>query len=354
MDKLMAHLTRAAKDGASDVFLVPGGPVSYKLDGQLIPLEENRVAPQRSKAYIEQIYELAQRDITQFQETGDDDFSFSVAGLARFRVNVYRQRGSWAAVIRVVMFSIPDWKTLGIPENVMELADCTSGMVLVTGTAGCGKSTTLACLVNRINQNRACHIVTLEDPIEYLHRNVKSIVSQREIAVDTNNYLSALRACLRQSPDVIQLGEMRDLETIRTAMTAAETGHLLLATLHTHGAVNTIDRIIDTFPADQQQQIRIQLSAVLRTVISQQLLPDVNGELVSAFEVLQLTGAVRSMIRDSKNHMINAAIAAGSAEGMISMDQSILRLHREGRITRQTALRYADNPEQMLRRLHEN
>jgi len=351
MDKMMEHLTQAAKDGASDVFFVPGGPVSYKLDGQLIPLEGNRVSPQRSKAYIEQIYELAQRDITQFLETGDDDFSFSVPGLARFRVNVYRQRGSWAAVIRVVMFSIPDWESIGIPREVMELADCTSGMVLVTGTAGCGKSTTLACLVNRINQNRACHIVTLEDPIEYLHRNEKSIVSQREIAVDTSNYLAALRACLRQAPDVIQLGEMRDLETIRTAMTAAETGHLLLATLHTHGAVNTIDRIIDTFPADQQQQIRIQLSTVLRTVVSQQLLPDVNGELVPAFEVLQLTSAVRSMIRDSKNHMINAAIAAGSADGMISMDQSVLQMYQAGRITRQTALRYADNPEQMLRRM---
>lgn len=351
MDKMMEHLTRAAKDGASDVFFVPGGPVSYKLDGQLTPLEQERISPQRSKAYIEQIYALAKRDMDGFLASGDDDFSFSIPGLARFRVNVYRQRGSWAAVIRVVMFSIPDWQELGIPRQVMELADRSSGMVLVTGTAGCGKSTTLACLVDRINQQRACHIVTLEDPIEYLHRNVKSIVSQREIAVDTSDYLSALRACLRQAPDVIQLGEMRDLETIRTAMTAAETGHLLLATLHTRGAVNTIDRIIDTFPADQQQQIRIQLSAVLCTVVSQQLLPDVNGEQVPAFEILQMTGAVRSMIRDSKSHLIPGAIAAGGAEGMLSMDQSILQMYQAGRITRQTALSYADNPEQMLRRL---
>ena len=351
MDKMMEHLTRAAKDGASDVFFVPGGPVSYKLDGQLIPLEQERISPQRSKAYIEQIYAMANRDMDGFLASGDDDFSVSIPGLARFRVNVYRQRGSWAAVIRVVMFSIPDWKELGIPQQVMDLADRGSGMVLVTGTAGCGKSTTLACLVDRINQNRACHIVTLEDPIEYLHRNVKSIVSQREIAVDTSDYLSALRACLRQAPDVIQLGEMRDLETIRTAMTAAETGHLLLATLHTRGAVNTIDRIIDTFPADQQQQIRIQLSAVLCTVVSQQLLPGVSGEQVPAFEILQMTGAVRSMIRDSKNHLIPGAIAAGSAEGMLSMDQSILELYQAGRISRQTALNYADNPEQMLRRL---
>ena len=249
------------------------------------------------------------------------------------------------------MFSVPDWKELGIPESIMDLADKTNGMVLVTGTAGCGKSTTLACIIDRINRSRACHIITLEDPIEYLHRNRKSIVSQREIAVDTNDYLSALRACLRQAPDVIQLGEMRDLETIRTAMTAAETGHLLLATLHTHGAVNTIDRIIDTFPADQQEQIRIQLSAVLKTIVSQQLLPDVDGGQIPAFEILHLNSAVRSMIRDSKNHLIPGAIASGGSEGMISMDQSILELYRAGRITRQTALDYADNREQMLRRI---
>ncbi len=351
MEKMMEHLTRAAHDGASDLFFVPGGPVSYKLDGKLIPLEAERVSPQRSRAYIEEIYALAERDMEGFLATGDDDFSFSVPGLARFRVNVYRQRGSFAAVIRVVMFSIPDWRELGIPEQVMALADCTNGMVLVTGTAGCGKSTTLACVVDRINRSRACHIVTLEDPIEYLHRNEKSIVSQREIAVDTDNYLSALRACLRQAPDVIQLGEMRDLETIRTAMTAAETGHLLFATLHTRGAVNTIDRIIDTFPADQQQQIRIQLSAVLCTVVSQQLLPDVDGGQVPAFEILQMTGAVRSMIRDSNSHLIPGAIASGGAEGMVSMDQSIFALYQAGRITAQTALAYADNPEQLQRRM---
>lgn len=351
MEQLMDILKQAAKDGASDLFFVPGGPVSYKLDGKLIPMQEQRLLPDQSRSYIERIYELAQRDMSDFLATGDDDFSFSVAGLARFRVNAYRQRGSYAAVIRVVMFSIPDWKELGIPEQVMALAEKTSGMVLVTGTAGCGKSTTLACLIDRINNHRACHIVTLEDPIEYLHRNQKSIVSQREIAVDTSDYLSALRACLRQAPDVIQLGEMRDLETIRTAMTAAETGHLLLATLHTRGAVNTIDRIIDTFPADQQRQIRIQLSAVLCTVVSQQLLPDVRGELIPAFEILQMTPAVRSMIRDCKNHLIPGAIAAGAAEGMLSMDQSILQLYKAGRITRQTALAYADNPEQLLRRM---
>lgn len=351
MAALIDYLSKAAKDGASDLFFVPGGSVSYKLDGQLMPLESQRLTPQEGESLIRDIYAQANRDPAPFFATGDDDFSFSVPGLARFRVNTYRQRGSFAAVIRVVAFSIPDWQELGIPAQVMELAGYSSGMVLVTGTAGSGKSTTLACLIDRINRNRACHIITLEDPIEYLHRNQKSIVSQREIAVDTTDYLSALRACLRQAPDVIQLGEMRDLEAIRTAMTAAETGHLLLATLHTRGAVNTIDRIIDTFPSDQQEQIRIQLSAVLRTVVSQQLLPAVDGELVPAFEILHLTGAVRSMIRDCKNHQIPAAIASGAAEGMLSMDQSILALYQAGRITRQTALDYADNPEQLRRRI---
>lgn len=343
------YLSKAAKDGASDLFFVPGAPVSYKLDGKLLPVAQERMTPAESQSYITEIYELAQRDLQNFCITGDDDFSFAIAGLARFRVNTYRQRGSWAAVIRVVAFSIPNWEELSILPQVMDLAQLTGGMVLIAGTAGSGKSTTLACIIDAINRNRACHIVTVEDPIEYLHRNQKSIVSQREIAVDTEDYLTALRACLRQAPDVIQLGEMRDLEAIRTAVTAAETGHLLFATLHTRGAVNTIDRIIDTFPADQQEQIRIQLSSVLKTVISQQLLPDVDGGQVPAFEILQVNGAVRSMIRDSKNYQIPAAIAGGSQDGMRSMDQSILALYKSGRITRQTALDYADNPEQMRR-----
>ena len=351
MAKLMDYLTQAATAGASDLFIVAGAPLSIKLDNRLRPLDNEKILPPRGEALIAEIYELAQRDMAPFRETGDDDFSFSVPGLARFRVNAYRQRGSLAAVIRIVAFNIPDWQTLHIPETVMELSALHNGMVLVTGTAGCGKSTTLACIIDRIHRERACHIITLEDPIEYLHRNQQSIVSQREIAVDTADCLSALRACLRQAPDVIQLGEMRDLETIRTAMTAAETGHLLFATLHTRGAVNTIDRIIDAFPADQQDQIRIQLSAVLRTVVSQQLLPDVNGGMVPAFEIMHMTGAVRNMIRDCKNHQIAGAIAAGSADGMISMDQSILQLYQAAQITRETALEHADNPEQMLRRI---
>ncbi len=224
-------------------------------------------------------------------------------------------------------------------------------MVLITGTAGSGKSTTQACLIDRVNRTKDCHIITLEDPIEYLHRNQKSIVSQREIRIDTADYLSALRACLRQAPDVILLGEMRDQETIHTAMSAAETGHLLIATLHTKGAVNTIDRIVDTFPSGQQEQVRIQLSMVLHTVVSQQLLPGKQGEMIPAFEVMHMNNAIRSLVRENKTHQIDNAIAAGKAEGMISMDQSILGLYQAGLITPETALEYADNPDQMRRRL---
>ena len=349
---LMDYLTWAAREGASDLFIVPGAPVSVKVEGRLTPIGEDKLMPDLSGKLISELYARAERDMEPFHKAGDDDFSFAVPGLARFRVSAYRQRGSCVAVIRVVAFQIPDWEALCIPKQVMDLAEVTSGMVLVTGTAGSGKSTTLACVVDRINRQRACHIITLEDPIEYLHRNQKSIVSQREIAVDTADYLSALRACLRQAPDVIQLGEMRDLETIRTAMTAAETGHLLLGTLHTRGAVNSVDRVIDAFPSDQQEQIRIQLSTVLHTVVSQQLIPDVKGGLTPAFEVMRMTGAVRSMIRDSKTHQIPAVIASGGSDGMLSMDQSILELVRTGRITRETALKYADNPEQMRRRLN--
>ena len=351
MANLLDYLDRAVKDNASDLFIVAGGPVCEKLNKQIVSIGEERILPKDSEELITQLYAQAQRPMDRYLREGDDDFSFSVGGLARFRVNTYRQRGSLAAVVRVVAFGIPDWQELHIPPQVMELANLTDGMVLVTGTAGSGKSTTQACIIDRINQNRSGHIITLEDPIEYLHRNNKSIVSQREIAIDTEDYLSALRACLRQSPDVILLGEMRDGETIHTAMTAAETGHLLIATLHTKGAVNTIDRIVDSFPGSQQDQVRVQLSMVLHTVVSQQLLPGAEGNLVPAFEVMRMNNAIRSLIRDNKTHQIDNAIAAGSGEGMIAMDQSILTLYKEGRITKETAMVFSDNPEQMRRRI---
>ncbi len=351
MANLLDYLDRAVKDNASDLFIVAGGPVCEKLNKQIISIGEERILPKDSEELITQLYAQAQRPMDRYLREGDDDFSFSVGGLARFRVNTYRQRGSLAAVVRVVAFGIPDWQELHIPPQVMELANLTDGMVLVTGTAGSGKSTTQACIIDRINQNRSGHIITLEDPIEYLHRNNKSIVSQREIAIDTEDYLSALRACLRQAPDVILLGEMRDYETIRTAMTAAETGHLLIATLHTKGAVNTVDRIVDSFPSGQQDQIRAQLSMVLRTVVSQQLMPSTDGGMVPAYEIMHVNDAIRNMIRENKSSQIDAAITSGVSEGMISMDISICELYKAGKITADTALECSDNVEAQRRRM---
>lgn len=351
MSQWMEYLKTAVAEEASDVFFVAGKTACMKKEGRIAALSDTRLMPGDTEAIVTDLFAAAQRPMDAFLKRGDEDFSFAVPGLARFRVNTYRQRGSWAAVIRIVSFDIPCWRTIHIPEAVMALSKVESGLVLFTGTAGSGKTTTQACLIDRINRTRECHIVTLEDPIEYLHRHDKSIVSQREIAIDTADYLSALRACVRQAPDVILLGEMRDAQTMHTAMSAAETGHLVIATLHNRGAVNAIDRIIDSFPSTQQGQIRIQLASVLKTVVSQQLLPDVHGGMVPACEILYMNSAVRSMIRDNKNHQIPAAIAAGGKEGMVSMDQAIAKLFKEGHITKETALHHADKPEALERLL---
>ena len=348
---ILPYLEKAVANRASDIFVIAGGPVSLKIAGKISPADDNRILPDSSKELVEDIYRIAGRELTKFENQGDDDFSFAKAGLARFRVNAYRQRGSIAAIIRVVAFNIPDYKSLEIPEDVMKIAEQQHGMVLISGTAGSGKSTTQACIIDKINHSRNGHIITLEDPIEYLHRNHTCIISQREIAIDTTDYLAALRACLRQAPNVIQLGEMRDFETIKVAMTAAETGHLLLATLHTKGAVNTIDRIIDTFPPNQQAQIRIQLSMILNTVISQQLVPGKHGGMVPAFEIMNMNSAIRNMIRDSKNYQIDNVIQTSASEGMLSMDQSLINLCQSDKITRETAIEFATYPEQVARKL---
>ena len=351
MTDWMEYLRIAVMHQASDVFFVAGKPACEKIDNHLNPLSQERLLPGDTEHIITAMYTEAGRDMDSYRQRGDDDFSFAIPGLARFRVNTFRQRGSMAAVIRLVSFEIPDWKQLGIPEKVMDIADLTSGLVLVTGTAGSGKTTTQACIIDRINETRDCHIVTLEDPIEYLHRHKQSIISQREITIDSKDYLSALRSCVRQAPDVILLGEMRDPETMQTAISAAETGHMVIATLHTRGAVNAIDRVIDTFPSTQQTQIRVQLATVLKTVVSQQLLPDPHGGMVPAYEIMQVTGAVRSMIRENKTYQIDNAIASGAKEGMVSMDQAVVELYRAGKITKETALHYCDRPGQVLRQL---
>ena len=351
MAELMDYLTQAVERRASDLFFVAGGSASAKVEGQIMPLDDERLLPPKTEELLRAIYGLAGRDMDGFLARGDDDFSFSVRGVARFRVNAYRQRGSMAAVVRVVAFEIPDFQALHIPPQVMDLAELTYGMVLVSGTAGSGKSTTQACILDRINRTRNCHIITLEDPIEYVYTPKKCIVNQREIGADTASYADGLRSILREDPDVILIGEMRDLNTIETALTAAETGHLVFATLHTNSAADSVDRMVNVFPEGQQRQIRLQVSTTLRAVVSQQLLPDVDGEQVPAFEVMQMNSAIRSMIRDGKNHQIDNAIAAGSGEGMLTMDQSILALYQAGRITRDTALNCADNPEQLKRRI---
>lgn len=349
---LEAVLRQAVEDSASDVFIVAGLPLASRRNGEIVSMNGPKLLPPQTEELISQIYALAsQRDMTNLKVLGDDDFSFAIPGLSRFRVNAYKQRGALSAVIRIIAFHLPDYRKLGIPEEVMRLGEERKGMVLVTGPAGSGKSTTLACIIDRINHTRSQHIITLEDPLEHLHRHDKSIVSQREVNVDTQSYVAALRAALRQSPDVILLGEMRDYETINVAMTAAETGHLLLSTLHTVGAANTIDRIIDVFPANQQRQIAAQLSMVLRAVVSQQLVPAEGGGEVAAFEIMTVTPAIRNMIRENKVPQIDGLLYASVKDDMVAMDTSLLKLYRKGIISRTTALTYASNPDMLSRKL---
>lgn len=345
-------LEQAVAEQASDIFIVAGLPVSCRKNGIIIQKQEEKLFPNETESFIKEIYEMAgQRDMSALLKHGDDDFSFAIPGVSRFRVSAYKQRGALSAVIRIITFQLPNPKALGIPDSVMQLATQSKGMILVTGPAGSGKSTTLACLIDYINQTRNAHIITLEDPLEYLHKHNKSIVSQREIQVDTESYVTALKAGLRQSPDIILLGEMRDYETISVAMTAAETGHLLFSTLHTIGAANTIDRIIDVFPPNQQRQIAVQLSMVLNAVISQQLVPTVDGGMVPAFEIMSVTPAIRNMIRDNKVHQIDGVIYSSAKPEMISMDNSLLSLYQQGIISRDTALTYASNPELLQKKL---
>lgn len=345
-------LESAVRENASDVFIVAGLPVTWRANGKIHHMDGAKLMPGQTESYVKEIYSLAGgRSVDTLENTGDDDFSFAIQGLSRFRVNAYKQRGSLSAVVRVITFDLPEPEEIGIPEKIIEFGKLSKGLVLVTGPAGSGKSTTLACIVNEINNTQEKHIITLEDPIEYLHRHNRSIVSQREINLDTENYVTALRASLRQSPDVILLGEMRDYETIEVAMTAAETGHLVISTLHTIGAANTIDRIIDVFPANQQRQIAVQLSMVLQGVVSQQLVPGTDGRLLPAFEIMTVNPAIRNMIRDNKVPQIDGILYSSSKPEMVSMDSSLLLLYRQKLITEQTAISYATNPDMLSKKL---
>lgn len=345
-------LTIATNKGASDVFIIAGLPISYKVANTIHAVDEGKLSAEEANAYIHTVYGIADRMVHTLEENGDDDFSFSIPSLSRFRVSAYKQRGTFAAVIRIITFTLPNPQELHIPDAIIQLANIKKGMVLVTGPAGCGKTTTLACIIDYINQTQNKHIITLSDPIEYLHPHKKSIVSQREIYMDSKSYVTALRASLRQSPDIILLEEMRDYETIDVALTAGETGHLVISTLHTIGAANTIDRIIDVFPSSQQRQVAIQLSMTLQAVVSQQLIPTVTGDLIPAFEIMVLTPAIRNMIRENKIHQLEGIIANSSDHAMISMDQSLLDLYKSKMITKETALGYAKNVELLTKKLN--
>lgn len=349
---VVSVLKDAVERGASDIFVVAGLPVSYKVNGSMMRSDMERLMPEGTEEFVRGVYAVAGgRDPELVLATGDDDFSFSIQGISRFRANAYKQRGSLAMVIRVITFDLADPVKLGIPQTVLGFANYSKGMVLVTGPAGSGKSTTLACMIDLINSTRPAHVITLEDPLEYLHRHKKSIVSQREVITDTESYVKALRAALRQSPDVILLGEMRDHETMNVAMSAAETGHLILSTLHTIGAANTIDRIIDAFQPGQQHQIRAQLAMVLQAVVSQQLIPSVDGRVVPAYEVMVVNSAIRNLIRESKVHQIDSVIFSSANEGMVSMDTSLLNLFKQGRISQTEALNFSLNPDTLEKKM---
>ncbi|MDD6186632.1 MAG: type IV pilus twitching motility protein PilT [Oscillospiraceae bacterium] len=351
--KLNNILRRAIKSNASDVHITAGRGIAFRIDGALTPFDNHKMTPDEVRELVEPLYINNEMINRRMQENGEIDFAYSMTGESRFRVNVFHQRNSLACVMRLLPYDIPRPENLGIPQSVVELTKLKKGLVLVTGATGSGKSTTLASLIMTINRNYSDHIITLEDPIEYLHRHDLSIVNQRELGTDTKSFAAALRAALRQDPDVILVGEMRDLETISTAITAAETGHLVFSTLHTNDAASTIDRIIDVFPPHQQEQIRVQLANVLEAVISQQLLPDASGHgRVAAFEVLLANNAVRNLIRENKSFQIPSQIQINRRMGMQMMDDSLLDLYRDGKITKENAIRYAHDHGAMSKNLY--
>lgn len=347
----MIELLEIAKDmGASDLHITVGIPPKCRVNGELMDLGELKYLPNDTSEIIMPMVPEQFRSV--LETKGEVDFSYSIPSLGRYRVNVFKQRGSYAAAIRLVGTTVPKPQQLGVPESVIELTRRKRGLVLVTGPTGSGKSTTLASLIDVINSNYNTHVITLEDPIEYLHHHKQSIVNQREIGLDTQSYGNALRAALREDPDVILVGEMRDLDTISIAITAAETGHLVFSTLHTIGAASTVDRIIDVFPPHQQQQIRIQLASVLVSVISQQLIPlSDNKGRVAAFEVMHANAAIKNLIREGKAFQIPTVIQTNKKMGMQTMDDAIYELYINRKIDSEDALHFAQDPIALERKL---
>ena len=344
MQRIEEILTHAAWAGASDVHITTGIPPKMRQNGSLATMPFETMSAKDTMEIARTIMSDEQMRI--FEEKGEYDMSFSVDGKGRYRVNVFRQQGEVAMAFRLVSEKIPSPEELGVPGSIIDLYQRKRGLVLVTGPTGSGKSTTLAAIIDKVNTFRDAHVITLEDPIEYIHKHKMSMVNQREIGLDSQSYANALRAALREDPDVILVGEMRDYETISVAITAAETGHLVLSTLHTIGAASTIDRVIDVFPPHQQQQIRVQLANVLEAVISQQLIPRADGRgRVAAFEVLHANLAIRNLVREGKTHQIPSIMQTNRSMGMIAMDDAIVQLYREGKIVREMAALFAQDPD---------
>jgi len=353
-DSILRELLVAAiQERASDLHLTENTPPVLRIDGTLVALKRRPLSPAEIKAMLMSVLTDTQKK--QFERDKELDFSLSIPGLDRFRVNMHIQRGSVEAAFRRVSLYIPTVEQLQLPAVISDLARKQSGLVLITGATGMGKTTTLAAMIDQINNERTCVIISIEDPIEYIHLNKKSIIKQREVYRDTNSFAEALRRCLRQDPDVIVVGEMRDLETISTALTAAETGHLVLATLHTPDAPQTIERIVDVFPPYQQQQVRLQLSAALEGVVSQQLLPRASGKgRVMAAEIMIASSGVRNMIREQAVEQLRTAIQTGAQYGMRTMDKSLQELYEKGTITYETALFHAHDMDELKRLLAKN
>jgi len=337
---LQELLRKAVARGASDLHLTVAAPPMMRVKGNLAPVEGYE--PLSVAALEDVIGSLLNDDQhRRYKETGDVDFSIGLPGIGRFRVSAFRQRGSPAICLRVIPAQVPPWEQLGLPPILLELCDLRHGLVLITGPTGSGKSTTLAAMVDHINRRRAAVIITIEDPIEYLHRHHKSIINQREVGSDTVSFAASLRAALREDPDVILVGEMRDTETMATALRAAETGHLVLSTLHTRGCANTVDRIVDSFPAHQQQQVRVQLADALQAVIWQQLVPRRDGGVVAACEIMVATPAIRNLIRDARTFQIPAAMETGARYGMQTMERALEELALAGVIDEEVRKEYA-------------
>ena len=345
------EMLRIAKSaGASDVHVTVGIPPKMRVNGKLITMEFDRLMPNDTQQMLLGIMNEEQKK--RFEERGEYDMSFSIPNMGRYRINAYKQRGSVAIALRLVGTHVPSAEELGVPDSVINLYEKKRGLVLVTGPTGSGKSTTLAAIIDKINNNRESHVITLEDPIEYLHHHKLSIVNQREIGLDTQSYANALRAALREGPDVILVGEMRDFETISVAITAAETGHLVLSSLHTLGAASTVDRVIDVFPSHQQQQIRVQFANVLEAVVSQQLIPKKDGDgRIAAFEVLHANQAARNLIREGKSHQLKTVMQTNRKLGMITMDETITQLYADGKISKEMAIQFAQDSDGIKNKL---